>query len=112
MDEAGVERVIVVPPTLTGHRNDYGSRRRNDIQPLRLMGRFPSTIREGRSPAALERAARHARHPRVVQHADTALGQERTADCSARRGEGRRAGDVSCAGDLAHFAASPSATRS
>ena len=42
MDEAGVDRVIIVPPTLTGLRNDYGieaAKRYPDR--FAVMGRFP-----------------------------------------------------------------------
>jgi predicted TIM-barrel fold metal-dependent hydrolase len=42
MDEAGVDRVVIVPPTLTGTRNDYGleaAKRHPDR--FAVMGRFP-----------------------------------------------------------------------
>ena len=42
MDEAGVDRVIVVPPTLTGHRNDYGiEAAKRYPNRFAVMGRFP-----------------------------------------------------------------------
>ena len=42
MDEAGVDRIIVVPPTLTGTRNDYGieAAKRHPGR-FAVMGRFP-----------------------------------------------------------------------
>ena len=65
MDEAGVDRVVIVPPSWPGDRNDYGleaARRYPDR--FAVMGRIPlaeSAI--GRAAAELEGAAGHARHP-------------------------------------------------
>jgi predicted TIM-barrel fold metal-dependent hydrolase len=42
MDDAGVNRVVVVPPTLTGTRNDYGlEAARRYPERFAVMGRFP-----------------------------------------------------------------------
>jgi predicted TIM-barrel fold metal-dependent hydrolase len=42
MDEAGVDRIIVVPPTLTGTRNDYGLEAAKRYPGrFAVMGRFP-----------------------------------------------------------------------
>ena len=42
MDEAGVDRVIIVPPTLTGFRNDYGiEAAKRYPNRFAVMGRFP-----------------------------------------------------------------------
>lgn len=44
MDEAGVDRVIIVPPTLTGTRNDYGlAAAKRYPNRFAVMGRFPIT---------------------------------------------------------------------
>jgi predicted TIM-barrel fold metal-dependent hydrolase len=42
MDDAGVDRVVVVPPTLTGTRNDYGlEAAKRYPKRFAVMGRFP-----------------------------------------------------------------------
>ncbi len=54
MDEAGVDRVIIVPPTLTGLRNDYGieaAKRHPDR--FAVMGRFP--VNDPKAAALLPR---------------------------------------------------------
>jgi predicted TIM-barrel fold metal-dependent hydrolase len=62
MDEAGVNRVIVVPPTLTGERNDYGieaAKRYPDR--FAVMGRFPVN-----TPNAADRLPRWKEQPGML----------------------------------------------
>ena len=68
MDEAGVDRVVIVPPSWEGDRVDYAleaAKRHPDR--FAVMGRIPaqeSAIR--RSPAVMERSAGNARASRHV----------------------------------------------
>lgn len=62
MDEAGVDRIIVVPPTLTGERNDYGleAARRYPTR-FAVMGRFPID-----NPKAADRLPRWKEQPGML----------------------------------------------
>ena len=62
MDEAGVDRAVVVPPSWPGDRNDYALEavKRYPTR-FRVMGRIPAAGSEiGGSFATMERAAGHA----------------------------------------------------
>jgi predicted TIM-barrel fold metal-dependent hydrolase len=62
MDEAGVDRIIVVPPTLTGERNDYGlEAARRYPNRFAVMGRFPID-----NPKAADRLARWKEQPGML----------------------------------------------
>jgi predicted TIM-barrel fold metal-dependent hydrolase len=72
MDEAGVDRAIVVPPQLMGERNDYGieiaSRYPNRFA---VMGRFPVG-----NPKAADRLATWKKQPGVLGVRLTFVGHE------------------------------------
>jgi predicted TIM-barrel fold metal-dependent hydrolase len=62
MDEAGVDRIIVVPPTLTGERNDYGlEAARRYPNRFAVMGRFPID-----NPKAADRLPRWKEQPGML----------------------------------------------
>jgi predicted TIM-barrel fold metal-dependent hydrolase len=62
MDEAGVDRIIVVPPTLTGERNDYGlEAAKRYPNRFAVMGRFPID-----NPKAADRLPRWKEQPGML----------------------------------------------
>ena len=63
MDEAGVDRVVIVPPSWPGDRNDYGLEAAQALsEPLRRHGPHSAAGSEvGEAAAEMEGAARHAR---------------------------------------------------
>src|SRR3954468_20402676 len=72
MDEGGVDRVVVVPPTLTGMRNDYGleaAKRHPDR--FAVMGRFPVN-----DPNAADRLGRWKEQPGMLGIRTTFLRDE------------------------------------
>ena len=55
MDEAGVDRAVIVPPDWPGYRNDYGlEAAKRYPNRFAVMGRIP--LKNPRSPALLPRA--------------------------------------------------------
>ena len=69
MDEAGVDRVVIVPPSWPGDRNDYAlEAAKRYPNRFAVMGRLPIEKREvGEAAAAeVEGAARHAGRPADV----------------------------------------------
>ena len=79
MDEAGVDRAVIVPPSWEGDRNDYALEavRRYPAR-FAVMGRIPLERSEyGKAPAGLEEAAGHARHQADVSSAAMALAHRR-----------------------------------
>ena len=115
MDEAGVDRVIIVPPTLTGLRNDYGieaAKRYPDR--FAVMGRFPVN-----DPKAADLLPRWKEQPgmlgvRITFGGDHEWLKDGDGGLVLARGrEGRRAGHVPRArAAVALRRASPSAIRS
>jgi predicted TIM-barrel fold metal-dependent hydrolase len=62
MDAAGVDRIVVVPPTLTGERNDYGiEAAKRYPSRFAVMGRFPIE-----NPKAAERLPRWKEQPGML----------------------------------------------
>ena len=62
MDEAGVDRVVIVPPTLERYRLDYAQEACNAIPGrFAIMGRIALDSRLRRSHSDLEATARRAR---------------------------------------------------
>jgi len=69
MDQAGVDRVVIVPPSWPGDRNDYGLDAAHHYpNHFAVMGRIPASESAIRDAAAeVEGAARNARRPRQLQ---------------------------------------------
>ena len=65
MDEAGVDRVVIVPPSWPGDRNDYAPRSRQALsEPFRRHGPHPAgEAGIGGAAAEMEGAAGHERRP-------------------------------------------------
>ncbi len=95
MDEAGIDRAIIVPPTWPGDFNDHALEAAA-AHPDRfaVMGRFAFEDPEFESVAAdLEAAERDARHPRRVQSREDAMDRRRHRRLAMAGGGGRRRSD-------------------
>jgi hypothetical protein len=101
MDEAGVDRAVVVPPSWIGERNDYGleaARRYPDR--FRVMGRFPlNNPAAGQSALQMEGSAGHARNTADLFRCDDKLAERRHGGLVLAGGrEERDSVDGACAG--------------
>ena len=79
MDQAGVNRVVVVPPSWPGDRNDYALEAARRY-PDRLRGDGAHSAEESasrRAAAEVEGAAGHARRPADVSRGDPGLADRR-----------------------------------
>ena len=97
MDEAGVDRVVIVPPSWPGDRNDYGlEAAKRYPKRFAVMGRIPLKNPQSRgAPAQMERAAGHARRAADVPRPGTGVADRRHAGLVLAGGrKGRSAGDV------------------
>ena len=100
MDEAGVDRVVIVPPSWPGDRNDYALEAvRRYPSRFRIMGKLPLQDPKAAAAAEMAGAARHGRAARDLQHpADAALAHRRHRGLVLGGGrEGRASGHVLCA---------------
>ena len=75
MDEAGVDRAVIVPPSWPGDRNDYAlEAAKRYPNRFAVMGRIPlQNPQVGGAAAEMEGAAGHARRARDVQHTHARL---------------------------------------
>ena len=97
MDEAGVDRAVIVPPSWPGDRNDYGlEAAKRYPNRFAVMGRIPLQNPEsGDAPAEMAGAAGHGGHAADVHaRAGGQLDQWRRRLVLARGREGRPAGHV------------------
>ena len=94
MDQAGVDRVVVVPPSWPGDRNDYAPRSGQALsRSPRGDGARPSEESASRGTAAeVEGAARHARHTGDIPRP----GPDVVGGRHARTGSGRRPKRPAC----------------
>ena len=82
MDEAGVDRVVIVPPSWEGDRNDLAiAAVKAHPDRFAIMGRFNPEAPDARNrDQDLAQAARHAGHALFVSHPRAAGAADRTAN--------------------------------
>ena len=97
MDQAGVDRVVIVPPSWPGDRNDYGlEAAKRYPNRFAVMGRIPlKNPQVGGAAAEMEGAAGHARRARDVPRPGPGVADRWHAGLVLAGGrKGRPAGDV------------------